>query len=107
MATSVLTSKLTQRSQTTIPKAVKNALHLAAGDKIGYVIEGNSVRLVNAADQGAHDDPLVEGFLAMLAIDISQGKMQLIPQSLYQRIQALTAGVAIDHDADTTGAISL
>ena len=38
MATAVLKSKVTKRSQTTLPRAVENALHFSAGDELGYVI---------------------------------------------------------------------
>ncbi len=107
MTASVLTSKLTKRSQTTIPKAVKNALHVAAGDEIGYVIEGESVRLVNVAMQAENEDPMVEQFLGLLAKDIGQGRVRAFPQSLYDRIEQLTASVTVDHDADITGAIRI
>lgn len=107
MTASVLTSKLTKRSQTTIPKAVKNALRVAAGDEIGYVIEGESVRLVNVAAQAENEDPMIEGFLSLLAKDIGRGRLRAFPQSLYDRIEQLTAGVAVDHDADLTGAIPI
>ena len=107
MATSVLTSRLTQRSQTTIPKAVKNALHVTAGDEIGYVIEGESVRLVNVAAQAENEDPMVAQFLEFIARDIGRGNLRVLPRGLYERIQQLTTGVAIDHDAELTGAVSL
>ncbi len=107
MSTSVLKSKLTRRSQTTIPKAVKNALRVAAGDEIGYVIEGDSVRLVNASASDPHDDPMVQQFLAFLAQDIAQGNARSVSPRLVARIRELTADVPIDHDADIVGAIGL
>lgn len=107
MATSVLKSKLTRRSQTTIPKAVKNALRLGAGDSIGYVIEGEAVRMVNAREADDHHDPLIEHFLEFLEHDMHRGNIKEIPRSLRQRIEQLTEGVAIDHSADITGAIAL
>ncbi len=108
MATAVLKSKITKRSQTTIPRAVKNALHLGAGDELGYVIEGNEVRLVNAAMED-HDDPLVTHFLAFLAAD-AQAHPQLLssfPPALLAQMQALSAGVVIDHDAEIVGETAL
>ena len=107
MATSVLTSKLTQRSQTTIPKAVKNALRVTAGDEIGYVIEGDSVRLVNVASQAEHDDPMVARFLDLLARDIGQGNVQALTLQLVEQLKSLAGGVAVDHDAEITGAVAL
>jgi antitoxin PrlF len=106
MSTSVLKSKLTRRSQTTIPNAVKHALRVAPGDEIGYVIEGDSVRLVNATPSDQHDDPVLGQFLAFLAQNIAQGNARNVSPPLVARIQELTADVPIDHDADIVGAIA-
>jgi antitoxin PrlF len=38
-------SKLTAKSQTTVPKAVRTALRLAPGDAIAYDVEGDTVTL--------------------------------------------------------------
>ena len=42
------TSKLTSRYQATIPKTVRKALHLSAGDAIAFDIEDNQIRLRKA-----------------------------------------------------------
>lgn len=39
------TSKLTSKFQTTVPLPVRKALHLKAGDIVGFEIEGDVVRL--------------------------------------------------------------
>ncbi|MEO6012438.1 MAG: type II toxin-antitoxin system PrlF family antitoxin [Devosia sp.] len=39
----MITSKLTSKGQTTVPQPVRNALKLAAGDELIYVIEGDKV----------------------------------------------------------------
>ena len=52
----MITSKLTSKAQTTIPLPVRNALHLAGGDEIAYVIEGDHVVLTKASRQVV-DDP--------------------------------------------------
>jgi len=41
-------SRLTSKSQTTIPKAVRTALRLTPGDAIAYNVDGDSVTLVKA-----------------------------------------------------------
>ena len=41
-------SKLTSKFQTTVPLPVRKALHLKAGDMVGFEIEGNDVRLRRA-----------------------------------------------------------
>ena len=104
----LLTSTLTAASQTTPPSLVRELLHLAPGDKIGYVIDGGEVRLVNASED-RRDDPVVEGFLAFLARDlkIHPERISLIPESLLERAEALWARVDIDHDAPIEGAIEL
>ncbi len=108
MATAVLKSKITKRSQTTLPRAVKNALHIGAGDELGYVIEGDEVRLVNLGAEG-HEDPLLQRFLEFLAAD-TQARPQVLvtfPPALMARMRALSADVAIDHDADIIGDTAL
>ncbi len=41
----MITSKLTAKAQTTIPKAIRRHLGLQEGDLLGYVIEGERVLL--------------------------------------------------------------
>jgi bifunctional DNA-binding transcriptional regulator/antitoxin component of YhaV-PrlF toxin-antitoxin module len=43
----MITSKLTNKAQTTIPRAVRHHLGLEQGDLLGYSIEGDSVVLRN------------------------------------------------------------
>lgn len=38
-----LTSRLTEKGQTTVPKPVREALNLAAGDSIAYRMSSNAV----------------------------------------------------------------
>ena len=52
----MIVSKLTSKAQTTIPQAVRTALHLKEGDEIAYSIEDGRVVLTKAtAPKG--DDP--------------------------------------------------
>lgn len=55
----MITSRLTSKAQTTIPQAVRNALHLREGDEIAYAIEGEVVTLrrVTTAAAGQAEDP--------------------------------------------------
>jgi antitoxin PrlF len=52
----MITSKLTSKAQTTIPQAIRTALHLREGDEIAYAIEGDKVVLSRASTEVV-DDP--------------------------------------------------
>ena len=45
-ANAMIESTLTARSQTTLPKAVRNALGLHGGDRIRYIISDDDVRIL-------------------------------------------------------------
>ena len=98
-------SKVTERSQTTLPSSVRKVLDLHPGEHIGYVIEGNEVRLVNASAV-EHVDPAIESFLAFLARDIEKN-LSVFPESLVARARALSRDVHIDHDAPIDGDVGL
>jgi antitoxin PrlF len=105
---SIITSKLTERSQTTLPPAVRTVLGLEPGERIGYLIEGTSVRLVNASAL-EHDDPVLSEFLSFLARDMAKRPdgIGAFPQSLLARAREVVRGVAIDHDEPLPGAVEL
>ena len=104
----IVTSKVTQRSQTTLPPAIRTVLGLEPGERIGYVIEGNEIRLVNASTLD-HDDPVLNKFLTFLSRDLEKHPDRLgeFPMSLLQRARAIAAGVTIDHEAPIDGAVAL
>ncbi|MEW6547952.1 MAG: type II toxin-antitoxin system PrlF family antitoxin [Spirochaetota bacterium] len=52
----MIKSKLTSKAQTTIPHAIRTALHLREGDEIVYIIEGERVILAKAVSD-AKEDP--------------------------------------------------
>lgn len=58
------TSKLTSKFQTTVPTSVRKALHLKAGDMVGFEIEGNEVRLRRASPLDLAFMQAMEGTLA-------------------------------------------
>ena len=53
----MITSRLTSKGQTTIPRPVRAALCLREGDEIGYVIEQDRVVLTRVRPGKAADDP--------------------------------------------------
>lgn len=56
-------SKLTSKYQATIPRAVRDALALGAGDRIEFIIEQDAVRVRRAAPVDA-ELPALEATLA-------------------------------------------
>lgn len=52
----MITSKLTSKAQTTIPQAIRNALHLQEGDELVYEIIDDRVML-SKASRSETDDP--------------------------------------------------
>lgn len=46
----VETTKITSKGQATIPKAVREVIHVESGDKITFVVCGDTVQIVNARD---------------------------------------------------------
>ena len=53
----MITSRLTSKAQTTIPQAVRTALHLRAGDEIAYAIEAGRIVLTRVRQDRMTDDP--------------------------------------------------
>ena len=53
----MITSKLSTKSQTTIPQPIRAALHLQDGDALVYQIDGQRVILTKATKEHERDDP--------------------------------------------------
>jgi len=96
-------STLTDRYQTTIPDAVRKALHLNKRDKICYTVQLDGYVLLSKIDE-AHDDPVIDDFLNFITDDIKKNPQHLtsINQSLLNRIESLVADVECDLDASVT-----
>jgi len=52
----MITSRITSKAQTTIPKPVRDALHVGTGDELAYKIEDGRV-VVTKASRPPADDP--------------------------------------------------
>ncbi|MGH7624668.1 MAG: type II toxin-antitoxin system PrlF family antitoxin [Gemmatimonadaceae bacterium] len=104
----MVTSKVTARSQTTLPTAVREVLNLDPGERLGYIIEGNEVRLVNASAV-EHVDPVIDQFLELIGRDLARHPKRIgaFPGALVARARALTRGVTINHDAQIDGDVGL
>ena len=105
----MITSKLTARSQTTVPPGVRDTLDVQPGEELGYIIEGDGiVRLVNASHMEA-EDPILGRFLEFLGQDLMDHPRKVLgfPEGLLERARAFTHGVPIDHDIPIVGAVSI
>ncbi len=106
-ATDMITSKVTARSQTTLPPAVRKVLGIKAGSRIGYEIIGGDVRLVNP-EAGRHEDPALDAFLDFLSQSIATpGVVRPLAAALLLRAAAASAGEPIDHDTPIDGQVAL
>lgn len=54
MNTFVDNAKVMAKGQITIPKDVRDALGVSSGDRVTFVVEGNTVRMVNSAVYAMH-----------------------------------------------------
>ncbi len=100
-------STITAKGQTTVPKAVRQALGVSTGDQLAFRIDGNSVS-VHRVEEG-DSDPAIEQFLIFLAKDIQEHPERLTSMSpeLRARIDAVTDGLDIDLDAPIDGEVDL
>jgi antitoxin PrlF len=99
-------STLTDKGQTTVPKSVRKALGLVAGDKIAFHVGETGVSLRRADEVG---DPAMGAFLSFLARDIERHPEQLkaLPPALKKRLAGLVRGVAADLEAPIEGDVEL
>ena len=97
---------ITAKGQTTIPKAVRQALGAHYGDKIAYRIDEHGVSLHRVETL---EDPALGAFLEFLATDIRTHpeRIQSVSSDLRARIEALTAGFEVDLNAPIEGAVAL
>ena len=100
-------SRITAKGQTTVPKAVRQALGVSYGGEIAYLIdEGGRVSLLAAQEES---DPVIDSFLTFLARDMARNPSQItaFPAGLAERMAALTAGMDVDLDEEVDGTATL
>lgn len=93
-------STLTDRYQTTVPDAVRKALHLKKREKIRYTVQPDGSVLLSRADQ-VEPDPALGSYLTFLANDIQQNPQRVegLTPELASRIRSLIGGVDVDLDS--------
>ncbi|RYJ04353.1 MAG: AbrB family transcriptional regulator [Acetobacteraceae bacterium] len=102
---------ITSKGQTTVPKAVRQALGVGYGGRIAFRVEEGGAVTVHAL-QGAKDtDPALAPFLALLEADLTArpaDAVRPLPDNLTTRLEALAAEVGeVDPDAPIEGEVSL
>jgi len=100
-------SRITEKGQTTVPKAVREALGVDSGDRIVFRIDEAGVSLRPAATES--DDPALESFLAFLADDMRRRPQAIMPVStgVASRMVRLTRGKAVDPDEEIEGNVAI
>ncbi len=98
------TSRITARGQTTVPKAVREALGVDYGGRIAFRVEGDRVT-VRRADENA--DPAIAAFLSMLEGDIAAGNVRAELPPGVARALTEVAGLEIDPDEEIEGEVEI
>ena len=98
---------ITAKGQTTVPKAIRQALGVAHGDRIAFRVEDGAVTVHAVAMPEA--DPALAPFLALLERDIAVRPEALAPLTpeMATRMTAATGGVAADPDGPIEGEVAL
>ena len=101
MATpSETTSTLTDRYQTTVPQAVRDALGLSKRDKIQYTLRDDGTVVLQKVESSA-TDPVISAFLDFLAEDMRRNPQDVRspkPATL-ERVAVLVADIDVDLEA--------
>lgn len=100
-------STISSKGQTTVPKAVRQALGVNEGDQIAFRVDETGVTLRRAEE--TREDPAIASFLSFLSKDIEANpeKLRAFPLGLAKHIASLTRGVEFDPDAEIDGDVEL
>ena len=100
-------SKITAKGQTTVPKAVRQALGVGYGDEIAFVVDERGVSVRRA--EGEDTDPVIGRFLDFLARDMTEHPQNIraFPPPLVERMASLTEGMMVDPEDEIEGQVSL
>jgi antitoxin PrlF len=99
-------STVTAKGQTTVPKAVRQALGVGYGGRIVFRIEEGGAVTIRALDQDEGADPALAPFLALVEADIAGRPSAVRPLSekLASQMTALASDVGeSDPDAPIEG----
>lgn len=104
----MITSKITKKAQTTIPRGVRDALEVKAGDMLAYEIHPGYA-IVRPVREASEEDPALGPFLAFLAKDIRSRPEELhaVTPALAERIRRLVGEVDFDPAGPIEGDVAL
>jgi antitoxin PrlF len=106
MTTIEETSTISAKGQTTVPKSVRQALGVAAGDKIAFRVEDGRVTIRNP--RAEHDDPAVAAFLRLIEKDIAAGgAVHDLPRALAAGLRRLLKQGPVALDEPLEGEVAL
>lgn len=101
---------ITAKGQTTVPKAVRQALGVGYGGRIAFRVEGETVTIRALPEEDA-SDPALAPFLALLEADTASRPNAVLPltPALAGRMEALTGGLeeVVDPAAPIEGEVAL
>jgi antitoxin PrlF len=99
-------STITAKGQTTVPKAVRQALGVDSGDRIAFRIDERGVTVERAGVET--EDPAIGPFLQLLARDMEQRPeaLRALTPEFAARIAELTRSVDVDPDAPIEGEVA-
>lgn len=91
---------ITSKGQMTLPKLMRTALGLKAGNRVHFTMKGETMEVRKFTDD--HVDPALDGFLALLEKDIASGNLVTkLPDHVASLIETRDlAGVNIDEDIE-------
>jgi antitoxin PrlF len=99
-------STITAKGQTTVPKSVRRALGLSAGDAMAFRIEKGRVSVRKARSE--HVDPALGAFLALLEKDIAAGRnLRALPADLVAAMRRALKGAKVDLEEPIEGDVEL
>lgn len=100
-------SRITAKGQTTVPKAVRQALGVSYGGEIALVVDeqGVSVRRVETDEA----DPVIGAFLGFLEQDMLRHpeNVAAFPAGLAKRMATLAEHIAVNPDEEIDGSVAL
>jgi antitoxin PrlF len=100
-------STITGKGQTTVPKPIRDALGVGAGDRIVFRVDGDRVSVRRVDESG--DDPAIDAFLAFVAADMQRRPEALsaLSPTLAKRVAELIEAVEIDSNETIDGPVAL